>query len=414
MKKWFSTPLASSDSQISGLIEKEEARQWKTLPMIASENYVSRAVLEAQGSILTNKYVEGPLGKREYSGCDIVDRIELLAKDRARKLFDAQYANVEPYCGSQANQIVYFAALKPGDGILGMHQEDYGHLSHGNPESFSGVFYNSLPYRLDPKTEQIDYDAIARIAKKRKPRLLVAGYSCFPRKVDFARFREIADSVGAYLHCDIAHLSGLIAGGQHENPVPFADFATSTTHKTLRGPRGGLILAKARFEDAIEKSVCPGIQGGALMHTIAAKAVAFKEALSPKFRTHMKKIVKNAAVLAEEFRRLGLKLFAGGTDTHMVIFKLAGTKTDFAGAQDLLEKAGITTNGMPLPFETGGPGAVRVGTPALTTRGMGSGEMKKVAEIIAGIVGAGAIQTDLRRARRKVAELAESFSLQHV
>jgi glycine hydroxymethyltransferase len=408
--KWFSDPLKSGDREIWTLVEKERERQLRTLPMIASENYVSRAVLEAQGSILTNKYVEGPIGKREYSGCEVVDRIELTAKKRARELFGAEYANVEPYSGTQANQIVYFSVLKPRDRILGMHQEDYGHLTHGNPESFSGVFYNSLPYRLDPKTEQIDYGAIERIARRRRPKIIVAGYSCYPRKVDFVRFREIADSVGAYLLCDIAHLSGLIAGGQHENPVPFADFATTTTHKALRGPRGGLILARARYEDAIERAVCPGVQGGALMHVIAGKAVAFKEAGSARFRTHMKKVVRNATVLAEELQKLGLKLFAGGTDTHMVVFKLEGTGMGFTAAQDILEKAGITTNGMPLPFDHQEQGAVRVGTPALTTRGMGPGEMKETAGIIGRLLGSGGAAAVLRRARREVTELAGAFS----
>lgn len=408
-KKSFQAPLVAADKRVHALIEKERLRQEATLPMIASENYVSRAVLEAQGSILTNKYVEGPLGRREYSGCAIVDRIELLAKDRARKLFGAEYANVEPYSGTQANQIVYFAVLKPRDRILGMHQEDYGHLTHGNPESFSGVFYNSLPYRLDRKTEQIDYDAISRIARTRRPRLVIAGYSCYPRKVDFAKFREIADSVGAYLLCDIAHLSGLIAGRQHENPVPFADFATTTTHKALRGPRGGLIMAKAEYEDAIERAVCPGVQGGALMHVIAGKAVAFGEAASASFRTHMRKVVRNAAILAEEMQRLGFALFAGGTDTHMVVFKLKSTGVSFQAAQELLERAGITTNGMPLPFERRGPGAVRVGTPALTTRGMGTDEMKRIAGAIAAVLKSQGAPGALRRAKGEVAEIARSF-----
>ncbi len=409
---WFSTPLTSADKQVASLIEKERARQFQTLPMIASENYASRAVLEAQGSILTNKYAEGPLGKREYSGCGVVDRIELLAKERAKKLFGAEYANVEPYSGTQANQIVYFAALKPRDKILGMHQEDYGHLTHGNPESFSGAFYSSLPYRLSPKTEQIDFDAIARLARRRKPRMIIAGYSCYPRKVDFAKFREIADSVGAYLLCDIAHLCGLIAAGQHENPVPFADFATTTTHKMLRGPRGGLILSKAKFENAIERAVCPGVQGGALMHAVAAKAVAFREAASAQFKSHVRRVLHNAAVLAEELQRLGFKLFAGGTDTHMVVFKLKGSGVDFAAAQNLLEKAGITVNGMPLPFEPKGPGAVRIGSPALTTRGMGPREMRQVAGMIARVLNSAGKPAVLRRVKREVGELAGLFCLQ--
>ena len=413
-KNWYSLPLKSSDRRISDLIAKERTRQVRTLPMIASENYVSRAVREAQGSVLTNKYAEGPLGRREYSGCDIVDRIELVAKKRAQKLFGAEYANVEPYSGTQANQIVYFAALAPRDGILGMHQENYGHLTHGNPESFSGAFYNSVPYRLNPKTERIDFDAAARLARRRRPRMIVAGYSCYPRRVDFAGFREIADSVGAYLLCDIAHLSGLIAAGLHENPIPLADFATTTTHKMLRGPRGGLVLAKAKFEERIEKAVCPGVQGGALMHVVAAKAVAFREAATAQFKAHMRKVVRNAAALALELQRLGFELFTGGTDTHMVVLKLRGRGIAFSRAQDLLEKAGITTNGMPLPFDPGGPGAVRLGTPALTTRGMGPSEMKRVAGIIAGLLNSeGAMRGNsvLHKARRRVAELAQSFSV---
>jgi glycine hydroxymethyltransferase len=409
LKKTFTIPLKSADRKVSSLVEKERARQADTLPMIASENYVSRAVLEAQGSILTNKYVEGPIGAREYSGCAVVDKIEMLAKDRACRLFDAQYANVEPYSGSQANQIVYLAVLRPRDRILGMHQENYGHLTHGDPESFSGIFYRSVPYRLDRRTEQVDYDAVAALARRRRPKLIVAGYSCYPRKVDFVKFREIADSVGAVLLCDISHLSGLIAAGLHDNPVPFADFATTTTHKMLRGPRGGLLLAKARYEEAVEKAVCPGAQGGALMHVIAAKAVAFREALSARFRTHMRKVVRNAAALAEELRRHSFELFAGGTDTHMVVFKLTGRGVGFSEAQDRLEKAGITTNGMPLPFEPRGPGAVRVGTLALTTRGMGPEEMRRIARIIADILSPGPEPGVFRKAKKSVGELTESF-----
>lgn len=405
----LTAPLASADSRVSSLIDRERDRQAGTLPMIASENYVSRAVLEAQGSILTNKYVEGPIGAREYSGCGIVDRIETLAKERACKLFGAEYANVEPYSGSQANQIVYLAALRPRDRIMGMHQENYGHLTHGNPDSFSGTFYTSVPYSLNKKTEQIDYDSVARLARKRRPRLLVAGYSCYPRKIDFCRFREIADSVGAMLLCDIAHLSGLIVAGLHEDPVPLADFATTTTHKLLRGPRGGLLLAKGRYEQAVEKAVCPGAQGGALMHVIAAKAVAFREASTGRFRAHMGKVVRNAAVLAEELRRQGFELFAGGTDTHMVILKLAGRGAGFSEAQDRLEQAGITTNGMPLPFDPRGPGAVRVGTPALTTRGMGPDEITRIAGIISKLLSPGAGPRELRSARKETAELAGSF-----
>lgn len=410
-KRLFSDPLASADREIARLIDRERARQADTLPMIASENYVSRAVLEAQGSILTNKYAEGPTGQREYSGCEVVDRIELLAKERAQKLFGAGYVNVEPYSGTQANQIVYFAVLKARERILGMRQEDYGHLSHGNPESFSGVFYNALPYRLDPKTELVDYDALFRVAHSHKPKMIIAGYSCYPRKVEFAKFREIADSVGAYLLCDIAHLSGLIAARLHENPVPYADFATTTTHKTLRGPRGGMILARREFEDTIEKAVCPGVQGGALMHVIAAKAVAFREAGRPQFRVHMKQVVGNASALAAQLQKLEFALFAGGTDTHMVVFKLKGTKVGYADAQDLLEAAGITTNGMPLPFDSNGQGALRVGTPALTTRGMGPEEMKEVAGIIGRVLKSGGTTSVLRRARREVAELAGAFGV---
>ncbi len=409
--RMLTVSLATADGQVFMLMEKERSRQADTLPMIASENHVSRAVLEAQGSVLTNKYAEGPIGAREYSGCAIVDRIEMLAKERACRLFGAEYANVEPYSGTQANQIVFLAALRPRDRILGMHQENYGHLTHGNPESFSGIFYRSVPYHLDRRTEQLDYDAVARLARRRRPRLIIAGYSCYPRRVDFAKFREIADSVGAMLHCDISHLSGLIAAGLHDNPVPFADFATTTTHKLLRGPRGGLLLAKARYEEAVERAVCPGAQGGALMHVIAAKAIAFREALSARFRSHVKKVVANAAVLAEELQRHGFELFAGGTDTHMVVFKLAGRSAGFAEAQDRLEKARITTNGMPLPFEPRGAGAVRVGTPALTTRGMGPDEMKRIARIISDVLSPGAGPGAMKKAKREAGELARAFSV---
>lgn len=404
--------LMNSDNQLWKLLEKESARQLETLPMIASENYVSRAVLDAQGSMLTNKYAEGPIGKREYSGCEIVDKIEIIAKQRACRLFNAEYANVEPYSGSQANQIVYFAALKPGDRIAGMHQEHYGHLTHGNPDSASGAFYRSIPYCLNRKTELIDYDSIAGIARKRKPKIIVAGYSCYPRKINFVKFREIADSVGAYLLCDLAHLSGLIVAGLHENPVPFTDFATTTTHKMLRGPRGGLVLSRKKYEKNIEKAVCPGIQGGALMHVVAAKAVAFKEASKPYFITHMKKVIKNARVLAEKLKSEGFELFSGGTETHMIIFKLKGTPVGFEKAQDLLEKAGITVNGMPLPFEAAGQGAVRIGSPALTTRGMGPSEMRLIVKIISNLLKSGGEARTLKSARKKIAELANSFLLQ--
>jgi len=374
--------LAKVDSLIAKAIEDEKARQSDTLLMIASENYTSKAVLEAQASVFTNKYAEGYPGNRYYGGCEYVDIVEDIARERARKLFQADSANVQPHSGSQANMAVYFTVLEPGDTILAMDLTHGGHLSHGSGVSFSGTLYRAVFYGVESHSHRLDYDQVSSMARSFKPKLIIAGASSYPRIIDFEAFRQIADEVGAYFMADVAHIAGLIAAGQHPSPVPFADFVTSTTHKTLRGPRGGFILARSKYERDINAQVFPGIQGGPLMHVIAGKAVAFHEAMKPAFAEYQGQVVANARMLAQELVRRGLAIVSGGTDNHIVLLDLS--KTDLTGldAEYALDKAGINTNKNSIPFDTRRPkltSGVRLGTPAITTRGMKEEEMKTIA-----------------------------------
>jgi len=377
--------LNTIDSQIAKAIEAETERQRDNLVMIASENYTSKAVMEVQGSVLTNKYAEGYPGARYYAGCKNVDIVENLAIERAKKLFKAEFANVQPHSGSQANMAVYFSFLSPGDTIMGMDLAHGGHLSHGSNINFSGKLYRAVFYGVDPQTHRIDFDQVRSLARSFQPKLIIAGASSYPRIIDFRPFKQIAEDIGAYCMADIAHVAGLIAGGQHPSPFPFADFVTSTTHKTLRGPRGGLILAKKKYAKQIDAQIFPGIQGGPFMHVIAAKAVAFKQAMTPEFADYQRQIVNNAKVLAEELLACGLELISGGTDNHIVLINL--NKNDLTGidAENALEHAGIVVNKNSVPFDKKGPSVtsgIRLGTPALTTRGMKEREMKTIAKWI--------------------------------
>lgn len=375
--------LSKSDPAIANLIQKEFVRQQDGLEMIASENYASQAVLEAQGSILTNKYAEGYPRKRYYGGCEFVDEIEQLAIDRACELFKCDYANVQPHAGSQANMAVFMAALKPGDTMMGMDLSQGGHLTHGSPVNFSGQLYNISSYGIDEKTHLLDYDKIQDAAKKSKPKMIIAGYSAYPRFLDFKIFKEIADSVGAKLHVDMAHFAGLVASGHHPSPVGYADYVTSTTHKTLRGPRGGIILCNESDAKTVNSKIFPGIQGGPLEHIIGAKAVAFQEALKPEFKTYIGQVIKNAQVLAGELVNMGYMVVSGGTDNHLMLIDLRNKNINGKEAEKALDLAGITVNKNTVPNETQSPfvtSGIRVGTPALTTRGMGPDEMKQIAK----------------------------------
>lgn len=372
------------DREIYEAIKKEEKRQNEKIELIASENFASKAVMEAMGSVFTNKYAEGYPGKRYYGGCENVDIAENLARERAKKLFGAEHANVQPHSGAQANMTVYFTVLNPGDTILGMNLAHGGHLTHGSPVNFSGKIYNIVPYGVD-KNGYIDYEELEKIALECKPKIIVAGASAYPRIIDFERFRKIADMVGAYLMVDMAHIAGLVAAGLHPNPVPYADFVTTTTHKTLRGPRGGMILCKEKYAKALDKSLFPGIQGGPLMHIIAGKAVAFKEALTDEFKEYQKQIIKNAKVLAEELMNRGYNLVSGGTDNHLMLVDLTNKNITGKEAEALLDKVGITVNKNAIPYDTQKPNitsGIRIGTPAMTTRGMKEEEMKTIAKLI--------------------------------
>ncbi|RNC70347.1 MAG: serine hydroxymethyltransferase [Desulfuromonadales bacterium] len=378
--------LETFDPAVAEAIRHETERQEYNLELIASENFVSEAVLEAQGSILTNKYAEGYPGKRYYGGCHHVDVVENLAIERAKELFGADHANVQPHSGSQANMAVYFAALKPGDTILGMNLSHGGHLTHGSPVNFSGRFFNVIPYGVSPENETIDFNEVERLALEHKPKMIVVGASAYPRVLDFAAFRAIADKVGAVIMVDMAHIAGLVAAGLHPNPVPYAEFVTTTTHKTLRGPRGGMILCREEFAKTLNSNIFPGIQGGPLMHVIAAKAVAFKEALAPEFKEYQGQIVKNAKALAEELKKRGFRLVSGGTDNHLMLVNLTGTDLTGKVAEEALDKAGITVNKNTVPFETRSPfvtSGFRVGTPAATSHGLKEAEMVEVAAFIA-------------------------------
>ena len=377
--------IEKQDEEIYGLIQKELKRQQKGIELIASENIASEAVMEAMGSYLTNKYAEGYPGKRYYGGCYVVDEIEEIARERAKKLFGAEHANVQPHSGSQANMGVYLAVLNEGDTVLGMDLSNGGHLTHGAKVNFSGRLFNFVSYGLNKETETIDYENVRELAKEHKPKLIVAGASAYPRIIDFKKFREIADEVGAMLMVDMAHIAGLVAAGLHPSPVPYADFVTSTTHKTLRGPRGGLILCKEQYAKAIDKTIFPGIQGGPLMHIIAAKAVCFKEALDPSFKEYMQNVVNNCAVLGEELVKRGFKLVSDGTDNHLILVDLNNKDVTGKEAENLLDSIGITLNKNTVPNETRSPfvtSGVRIGTAAVTTRGFKEEDMKEIAEII--------------------------------
>ncbi|NTW34866.1 MAG: serine hydroxymethyltransferase, partial [Syntrophobacteraceae bacterium] len=377
--------LEAVDPEIARVVQEEERRQREKLELIASENFVSPAVREAQGSVLTNKYAEGYPGRRYYGGCEFVDVAERLAQERAKQLFQADYANVQPHSGSQANMAVYFAVLRHGDVILGMDLRQGGHLTHGSPASFSGRFFKVASYGVDPRTETIDYDQVAQLAREHRPRMIIAGASAYPRIIDFARFQEIAREVEAYLVVDMAHIAGLVSAGLHPNPVPHADFVTSTTHKTLRGPRGGLILSHARYEKLLDSQIFPGIQGGPLMHVIAAKAVAFKEALQPEFRTYQCQILENSKRLASELMALGYRLVSGGTDNHLMLVDLTPKGLTGKLAEETLDEAGITANKNSIPFDPLKPqitSGIRIGTPAITTRGLEPEHMNHVAQFI--------------------------------
>jgi glycine hydroxymethyltransferase len=381
----MTSPLATVDPAVFDAIQRETARQEYNLELIASENYVSEAVLEAQGSVLTNKYAEGYPGKRYYGGCEFVDVVERLAIERACELFGAEAANVQPHSGSQANMAVYFSVLKPGDTILAMNLAHGGHLTHGSPVNFSGKFFRVVPYGVRESDGRIDLDQVRALARAESPKIIVVGYSAYPREIDFAPFRAIADEVGALLLADIAHFAGLVAAGVHPSPVPYCDFITTTTHKTLRGPRGGLILSGAARAKALNSSVFPGNQGGPLMHVIAAKAVAFAEALRPEFGDYQRQIVANARALAAGLTRRGLRLCSGGTDNHLMLIDLRDTELTGKVAEEALDRAHITVNKNAIPFDPRPPfvtSGIRIGTPAVTTRGMREPEMEQIAELI--------------------------------
>ena len=381
----FFEKLNRFDPEVYAACERELHRQQQNIELIASENIVSEAVLLAAGSILTNKYAEGYPGKRYYGGCQYVDEVENLARDRACRLFGAEHANVQPHSGANANLAVFFALLKPGDTVLSMSLAHGGHLSHGSPVNISGTYFNIVPYELDPVTERIDYDRVRRLALEHHPKLILAGASAYPRAIDFAKFREIADEVGAYLMVDMAHIAGLVAAGLHPNPVPVADVVTTTTHKTLRGPRGGMILCREQYAKQIDKAIFPGTQGGPLMHIIAAKAVAFGEALTEDFRAYQRRIVDNAATLAEELTRRGIRLVSGGTDNHLMLIDLRDTGISGKELEARLDAVHITANKNTVPNDPASPfvtSGLRVGTPAVTSRGFGHDEMVSIAGFI--------------------------------
>ena len=377
--------LAVCDPEIAAAIGEELGRQRNKIELIASENFVSTAVMEAMGSVLTNKYAEGYPGHRYYGGCEYVDKVETLAIERAKKLFGAEHANVQAHSGANANTAVYFAFLQPGDTIMGMNLSQGGHLSHGSPVNISGKYYNVVPYGVTHETERIDYDEFARIAKEAQPKLIVAGASAYPRVIDFERMAEIAHSVGAIFMVDMAHIAGLVAAGLHPSPVPYADIVTTTTHKTLRGPRGGLILCKEKYAKQIDKAIFPGVQGGPLMHVIAAKAVALGEALKPEFKEYAKQIIANCQALAEGLIAEGFRLVSGGTDNHLLLVDVRGQKMTGKTAEHLLDEVGVTCNKNTIPFDPESPfvtSGIRLGTAAVTTRGFKEADMKEVAAII--------------------------------
>ncbi|GGB12334.1 serine hydroxymethyltransferase [Macrococcus hajekii] len=406
--------LKQQDAMLFEAIEKERARQNDNIELIASENFVSEAVMEAQGSVLTNKYAEGYPGKRYYGGCEYVDVVENLARDRAKELFGAEHANVQPHSGSQANMAVYRVALEVGDTVLGMDLSHGGHLTHGSKVNFSGIDYHFVAYEVDKETERIDYDEVRRLAHEHKPKLIVAGASSYSRQIDFSQFKTIADEIGAKLMVDMAHIAGLVAVGLHPNPVPYADFVTTTTHKTLRGPRGGMILCKEEYAKAIDKAIFPGIQGGPLMHVIAAKAAAFGEALKPEFRQYQEQVLKNAVALSEALKEKGLRIVSDGTDNH--VFAVDVTTFGLTGkvAEHALDAVGITTNKNTIPFDENSPfvtSGIRIGTPAVTTRGFKEEEMKEIAAIIADVLHQHEDEAVLKQAKERVQKLVAKFPL---
>jgi len=406
--------LRDVDPEIAEAIHLETERQADGLELIASENFVSEAVMEAAGSVLTNKYAEGYPGRRYYGGCEFVDRAEALAIERAKALFGAAHVNVQPHSGTQANMAVYFSVLQPGDTIMGLNLAHGGHLTHGSPVNFSGRFFRVIPYGVHPETEQIDFAQVERLAREHRPKMIVVGGSAYPRTLDFATFKEIATAVGAILMADIAHPAGLIAAKLHPSPIPYAEFVTTTTHKTLRGPRGGMIMCQEEYAAVLNKNLFPGFQGGPLMHIIAAKAVAFKEALSDDFRAYQRQIQLNAVALAEELGALGFRLVAGGTDTHLMLVDLRPKRLTGKAAETALEKAGITVNKNAIPFDPEKPAVtsgIRIGTPAVTTRGMQGEEMRLIGQLIAEVLQDATDEARQRRVRDKVRELCQQFPL---
>ena len=406
--------LAKQDPNVKAVIDQELMRQRDKLEMIASENIVSQAVMEAQGSVLTNKYAEGYPGKRYYGGCEHVDVVETLAIERAKRLFGAEHANVQPHSGSQANFAVYFAMLKPGDTIVGMNLSHGGHLTHGSPVNVSGTYFNVVPYGVNAETQQIDYDEFRKIVLEAKPKLIIAGGSAYSRQIDFKKMADVAHEVGAIFMVDMAHFAGLVAAGLHPNPVEYADIVTTTTHKTLRGPRGGMILCKEEYAKAIDKAVFPGIQGGPLMHVIAAKAVALGEALQPEFKVYAEQVIKNAKVLAAELIAKGLTIVSGGTDTHVMLVDVRNTGLTGKEAEHLLDEIDITANKNTIPFDPASPfvtSGVRLGTPALTTRGLKEDDMKEIADIIATVLQNPEDTAKHQDAAKRVAALCEKYPL---
>lgn len=411
----FSANLESADPEIANFILQEKERQKSGLEMIASENYVSNAVMQAQGSVLTNKYAEGYPGKRYYGGCEFIDEVEALAISRVKKIFGCNYANVQPHSGSQANMAVYLSCLKAGETVLGMDLSHGGHLTHGSPVNFSGILFKAASYKLDSETGRLNYDQIRKTALEVKPKMIIAGYSAYPRVLDFVKFKEIADEVGASLLVDMAHFAGLVATGAHPSPIPYADFVTSTTHKTLRGPRGGLILTQSEEKaKSMNSKIFPGIQGGPLEHVIAAKAVAFRENLQPEFKTYINQVVANAKILAETLLQSGSELVTGGTDNHLLLVDLSDSMVTGKQAEIALEEAGITVNKNTVPNEKRSPfvtSGIRIGTPALTTRGMGVSEMKQIGQWISQILKDCENPELKKKIRGQVMELCQQFPI---
>ncbi|WP_038087490.1 serine hydroxymethyltransferase [Tumebacillus flagellatus] len=414
MKNHLSHTLNEIDREVAEAIERELGRQRSKIELIASENFVSKAVMEAMGTVLTNKYAEGYPGKRYYGGCEYVDVVEDIARDRVKKLFNAEHANVQPHSGANANTAVYFAFLKPGDTVLGMNLSHGGHLTHGSPVNISGQYYNFVPYGVEEDTHQINYDKVRALALEHKPKMIVAGASAFPRVIDFPKLREIADEVGAYLMVDMAHIAGLVATGHHPSPVPYADFVTSTTHKTLRGPRGGLILCKEQYAKQIDKAIFPGIQGGPLMHVIASKAVSFGEALQPDFKDYIQAVVDNAQTLAGALTERGFTLVSGGTDNHLILLDVRNLGLTGKEAEHLLDEIGVTTNKNTIPFDPASPfvtSGVRIGTPAATSRGFDAQAMVEIADIFELALKHRDDAAKVEEARQRVNALCDKFPM---